>query len=333
MIIALRQVLKDEQGVIRKDIRRLQAIMQIHAQHSLAHAIDLVVEMTPAADNEGKLRHRQDIVRNLSFLKRNKTSPKNILFSSVMGGASHNAWVIRVLDQLHNRGHNVFFATTDPEMRFGDGHPHVKTSSIGPSHFRQIPRIAHGLRVTPILFDLPKVYKANTLREYKTNYNALHEIIKTESIDVVMCDHISYACQEVAKDEKLPLIITMVINDADDASPAYMNKHPMVRMSHSNTERMTYARRFYDAFIWRAQALWHLNFSPWPISLAVNDKRWEDALKLVNNVYGIEDPRPMGPLVELVGPIYNDDITSAGKLDPDLQQFLDARQRVVYVAF
>ena len=41
-----------------------------------------------------------------------RTSPKNILFSSVTGGASHNLWVLRVLDQLHNRGHSVFFAAT-----------------------------------------------------------------------------------------------------------------------------------------------------------------------------------------------------------------------------
>lgn len=119
---------------------------------------------------------------------------------------------------------------------------------------------------------------------------------------------------------------------SSDADPPYMNKNPIVRMSESNTEHMSYARRFYDAFIWRAQALWHLGFSPWPIPLAINNKRWEDALKLVNNLYGVEDPRPMGPLVELVGPIYSEDV-NAGTLDPDLEQYLDARQRVVYVAF
>lgn len=86
----------------------------------------------------------------------------------------------------------------------------------------------------PVTFDGPKMYKENTLREYKQSmycltfifeyffltlqgkdYNALQDIIKTESIDVVLCDHVSFACQEVAKDLKLPLIITMVINDAD----------------------------------------------------------------------------------------------------------------------
>lgn len=112
-----------------------------------------------------------------------------------------------------------------------------------------------------------------------------------------------------------------------------MNKNPLHRMSDSTTENISYTRRFYDTFIWRAQALWHFGLTPWPISLGINDKRWENALKLVNNLYGFEDPRPMGPLVELVGPIYSDDMTSLGKLEPDFDQYLTIHQRVVYVAF
>lgn len=49
----------------------------------------------------------------------------------------------------------------------------------------------------------------------RKDYNALQEIIKNESIDVVLCDHVSFGCQQVVKDSKLPLIITLVINDAD----------------------------------------------------------------------------------------------------------------------
>lgn len=41
-----------------------------------------------------------------------RTTSKNILFAAIGGGASHNLWVLRILDQLHNRGHKVFFSTT-----------------------------------------------------------------------------------------------------------------------------------------------------------------------------------------------------------------------------
>lgn len=41
-----------------------------------------------------------------------RTLSKNILFSSTFGGSSHNNWVLRILDELHERGHNVAHATT-----------------------------------------------------------------------------------------------------------------------------------------------------------------------------------------------------------------------------
>jgi hypothetical protein len=37
--------------------------------------------------------------------------PKNILFGSVGGGSSHINWVLSILDELANRGHNITFVT------------------------------------------------------------------------------------------------------------------------------------------------------------------------------------------------------------------------------
>lgn len=38
--------------------------------------------------------------------------PKNIAFSAMMGGSSHNVWVLSILNELAtNRGHKAFFVT------------------------------------------------------------------------------------------------------------------------------------------------------------------------------------------------------------------------------
>jgi len=37
--------------------------------------------------------------------------PKNILFGSVGGGSSHIEWVLSILDELADRGHNITFVT------------------------------------------------------------------------------------------------------------------------------------------------------------------------------------------------------------------------------
>ncbi|KAG0192825.1 hypothetical protein DFQ28_007435, partial [Apophysomyces sp. BC1034] len=55
-----------------------------------------------------------------------------------------------------------------------------------------------------------------------------------------------------------------------------------------------------------------------------------DSLKLVNNLFGIDPPRPMGPLVEMVGPIIP---REHPPLTEDLRQFLETHHRIAYVAF
>jgi hypothetical protein len=57
---------------------------------------------------------------------------------------------------------------------------------------------------------------------------------------------------------------------------------------------------------------------------------WKDSIKIVNNAFGFEAPRPVGPQVELIEPIVP--LNHAG-LNSELQTFLDHRRKVVYVAF
>jgi hypothetical protein len=39
------------------------------------------------------------------------STPKNIVFGVFMAGSSHTTWVLRFLDELADRGHNVTFLT------------------------------------------------------------------------------------------------------------------------------------------------------------------------------------------------------------------------------
>lgn len=53
-------------------------------------------------------------------------------------------------------------------MRFTDNYPHIKTFSIGPPHFDKSFRRTHRLRI-PASFDGLKLYRSNTLRQYKAS--------------------------------------------------------------------------------------------------------------------------------------------------------------------
>lgn len=59
-------------------------------------------------------------------------------------------------------------------------------------------------------------------------------------------------------------------------------------------------------------------------------RRSKDSIKLVNSAFGFEQGRPIGPLVELVGPILP---KSYPVLTPGLRTFLNSHKRVAYVAF
>jgi hypothetical protein len=54
------------------------------------------------------------------------------------------------------------------------------------------------------------------------------------------------------------------------------------------------------------------------------------ALKIVSSVFGLDPPRSMGPLVELVGPMFS---TEYQPLTAEFESFLALHEKVVYVAF
>lgn len=56
----------------------------------------------------------------------------------------------------------------------------------------------------------------------------------------------------------------------------------------------------------------------------------QDSVKLVNNFFGLEPARPLGPLVRFVGPILS---SSFPGLDARSAEFLNAHERVAYIAF
>ncbi|KAG2221731.1 hypothetical protein INT45_007137 [Circinella minor] len=111
---------------------------------------------------------------------------------------------------------------------------------------------------------------------------------------------------------------------------------------------MTLPYRFYKKFLFPIAARWQLGssrekYQQKRMSVASNSSKvatthpllslndpGTDSLKIVNNFFGIEEARPMGPLIEMIGPIYN---AHYDPLPAFIQQFLDLHQRVVFVAF
>jgi UDP-glucoronosyl and UDP-glucosyl transferase len=98
--------------------------------------------------------------------------------------------------------------------------------------------------------------------------------------------------------------------------------------------------RFYNNYIFGAKLLWAIqNICSEKIALqqelGISSKqvlphKIQDSVKLVNNFFGMEPARPLGPLVRFSGPILS---SSYPTLDVRNAEFLDAHERVAYVAF
>jgi UDP-glucoronosyl and UDP-glucosyl transferase len=59
-------------------------------------------------------------------------------------------------------------------------------------------------------------------------------------------------------------------------------------------------------------------------------RKMDDSIKLINNFFGLEPARPLGPLVRFIGPIMP---SSYPSLDDATAEFLESHQKVAYVSF
>lgn len=108
-----------------------------------------------------------------------------------------------------------------------------------------------------------------------------------------------------------------------------------------STEFQSFSDRFRQKFISPWIALYHF----WPhlqdisarkralgieVKLEAPDDTWKDSMKLVNCLFGFIPARPVGSMAEYVGPIIPKQYKP---LTDDLEEYLNAHERLVYVAF
>lgn len=172
------------------------------------------------------------------------------------------------------------------------------------------------------------------------DYTSILHTLKSKKIDLSVCDHFCTPCVEASVKLKIPFIVTSGMALSPDAGAPYINNN-MLTMSEPTTLNMSLWQRFYITFLQPAHFIYKLRhfakqqyalFTSLGIEDPVNvpEDRWKDSLKIVNAAFGFEVARPLGPLVELVGPITT---MKAPALTLDLAQFMKSHSKVAYVAF
>lgn len=141
--------------------------------------------------------------------------PKTIHISSTGGGISHIGWTLEIGKVLAQRGHNVSFITTDPNVKFGAPFlPDIKTISMGPHvskvEFRDLFDVNE-----PLSTSVTTAYKTLISDVYKRDFNAYTHIFESSNTALAICDQMALPCFDAARKMNIPMIlhITMSLSE------------------------------------------------------------------------------------------------------------------------
>ncbi|GAA5801371.1 hypothetical protein HPULCUR_006817 [Helicostylum pulchrum] len=263
---------------------------------------------------------------------------KTIHISATLGGISHIAWTLEIGTVLAQRGHNVSFITTDPNVKFGVPYqPEIKTISMGPHvstvEFRD-------------MFDVEQIFSKSVSKAYQTlledtyqrDYYAYYHLFESSKTDIVICDQLSLPCFDAAHQLKIPMIIHMTMSLSEDTKAPFITS--FFTDGPPTSRDLSFTQRFYNRFIALPAFLYRFH----PVAKTIKEmraktgiikgfgplERHSGVIKMINGFWGMESPRPVGPFVEYVGPIIGSTYTS---LPENMKQFLDQHLNVVYIAF
>ncbi|KAI9353987.1 hypothetical protein BD770DRAFT_445314 [Pilaira anomala] len=265
---------------------------------------------------------------------------KHIAFSASIGGSSHHHWVLSILDNLAQRGHNLSYLTTTNETRFSKPFSRIKTIDLGQAVNYEssgfMKEMSSGKPMTSMLPSLVQLLASNFERDYVT----LKDYFKENQVDLVLCDHFMESCAEAATALNIPYIITSTLEFTGESDAPFINNE-MSTMDDPTTEHQSFFTRFYNEFI----GPWVGRYALSTVTKDIFDRKqalgiaaklqsprefWKDAFKLVNILFGYTPARRIGPLTEFVGPILSKQYQP---LTEDLERYLNTHQHVAYIGF
>ncbi|ORY01236.1 UDP-Glycosyltransferase/glycogen phosphorylase, partial [Basidiobolus meristosporus CBS 931.73] len=173
---------------------------------------------------------------------------------------------------------------------------------------------------------------------YKHSYKQLSRILADGKPGLVMCDVFNFGCIDAAHDLGIPFTVQLpslgilhsisdTITSSLDVGSAAMDSGIVSRFNRNFKRRLMY--------LWKN----------WRFARIANRERVkvgaqarkefgfnniDKGVMFVNSFFGIDKPKILPPNVHLVGPLLSSEYPA---LTPELQTFLDSRQKVVYIAF
>ncbi|KAI8582545.1 hypothetical protein K450DRAFT_297892 [Umbelopsis ramanniana AG] len=269
---------------------------------------------------------------------------KNIFISVMIPDiSSHTTWVLEIGQELASRGHNVTFLCTTGSEKYLRDYPNINLLTMGES-----PLVINRTQAAELQEDSSEMFKFQkwffrTLNSnLRSEFKQYSEYIAKYKPDVFLCDHFADSCMRAAEEHEIPFIATSTTARGPvrvkDADAPFLND---LMLGEPTTEYQSIWLRFLNRYILEnviqgmASSLLNEN-TPVRKDLGLKSAKYvfsrkmDDSVKLINNFFGLEPARPLGPLVRFIGPIM---ASSYPSLDDTTAAFLESHQKVAYVSF
>ncbi|CAB4420544.1 unnamed protein product [Rhizophagus irregularis] len=263
--------------------------------------------------------------------------PKNILVASFPGGGSHVKPMLDIVTILVERGYNVILVAPI-ENKILVEYPAIKHISSGPKMSRN-----NGIEVNNEALTFKKMMKLFEpgVKSYKRVYEMYKNVAEEYNIDLFFCDLVPIqndACIDIAHTLKKPVV--GLISELLAIDPKPYKSDPTFGCDVS-LEDASILERFRCNFIQPLLMIYSFN----SIVNQINDVRKQmniepgniafggsvkSSLILINTFFGFEQPQNLPPYVQEIGPILSEEYPP---LSPELSDFINGHERVLYVTF
>ncbi|GBC09748.1 hypothetical protein RclHR1_09090006 [Rhizophagus clarus] len=261
-------------------------------------------------------------------------SSRNILVGSYVGGRSHLKPILDVAAILVERGHNVTLLTSGnytPSLEY----PTIKQITLGPMlNYKEILGTDFHKEFH---FEKMVYFAEKSIKDYSQTYEKYKNVAIDYNIDLFICDsHINDACLDIANTLKKP-VVTMGAFFPFTARGLHKSD-PMFRCNIS-LENESFLERFKCIIIFPLKLAYMMS----PLLTQLNNVREQANVKpialgntpkislhLIDTFFGFELPQSLPPNVQEIGPVLSEEYPS---LTPELSNFMNTHDRVLYVAF
>ncbi|CAB5369489.1 unnamed protein product [Rhizophagus irregularis] len=260
-------------------------------------------------------------------------SSKNILVGSYIGGRSHLKPALDIAAILAERGHNVTLLTSGyytPSLEY----PNIKQVTLGPAlNYKEILNSKFHKE-----FEFKEIlpFIENGIIAYRETYQKYKNVAKDYNIDLFICDNLlNEACLDIANTLKKPVVgissffkHTLGPQKTGPNSPcnvsleneSFLERFKCIIVNPFNIDYMMYP------FIKKLNNF-REQVNAKPIYMGNSQKL---SLHLVDTFFGFELPQTLPPNVQEIGPVLSEEYPS---LTSELSDFINAHERVLYVAF